>query len=278
MPVIIYPPSLPLYDTEIHHRTDMERFWANPVPFLPFLLFTTLLFLLGLWGVPHATAWPLFSGLAPVHARLLASLIPPLVLVCVLFILPQLTSPVWGYFNAMSLDPLGRQLRWNLAVVATAHIYCGNLAQTEWLSQMTLLTVEDRVLAFGYIKRVRSRLQQIPVLRATDLLYAILASLSVVVLSWGFLHVTPFEALFYSLALLIVVQIFMLYLYTQRWQHIRRLMELEEIFDELLPANATAPKPTEEDEVTRWAHAQEEEEKARTSRPSALECPPAPWE
>ena len=277
MPVIIYPPSLPLYDAEVHHEQSLEKYWASPIPYFPFLVFITIVFLTGLWGVSQISRWPLLA-FAGAHASLIAALLPPLVLVVMILIVPQVSSPAWGYLTALSVNPLGRQLRWNLAVVATAHIYCGGLAQTEWLSQMTQMSMDDRMMALGFIKRVRSRLQQIPVIYARDTVAALLAGVFVIIICVALFHVTMFEAIFHSLALILVVQLFMLYLFTQRWQHIRRLMELEEIFDELLPASAHAPRPPEEDEVTRWARERDEEYKTRKSGRSATQYPPAPWE
>jgi len=277
MPVIIYPPSLPLYDAEIHHRQETEKYWACPIPYLPFLFFTTVIFLVGLWGASHLAALPMLA-FAGTYAHLLASLLPPLVLVVTILITPQMSSPAWGYFNAMSLDPFGRHLRWNLAVVATAHIYCGNLAQSEWLSQMSVMSVDDRLLAFSFIRRVRSRLQQIPVIYASDMTAALIACGCVIAVCIGIFHLQAFEAFFHGFALIIVVQLFMLYLFSQRWQHVRRLMELEDIFDELLPSSARAPRPPEEDEVTRWAREREEAYQAKKSGRAPVQYPPAPWE
>lgn len=283
MPVVFYPPNMPLHEELIYHRQDMERIWASPLPFLPFIISATLVFLAGLWLVSQAEAKQLafLASFTPTQARLIVSLVPPLVLIGMILLVPQLSSPALPYQMALMRDPLDKQLHWNLAVAATAHIYCGHIAQYEWLNLMTSLPVDDRMIALGYIKRVRSRLQQIPVLYAPEVIVAFLACVSIIVVSMGILHAPLFEAIFHSFALLIVVQIFMLYLFVQRWQHIRRLMELEEIFDELLPMQRSDAAPASEDDVTRWHRERDERWGTTPSRqtpPSMSDFPPAPWE
>lgn len=96
-----------------------------------------------------------------------------------------------------------------------------------------------------------------------------------------FLNAQPLEAGFHSLAMLIVVQLFMLYQYTQRWQHIRRLMELEDVFEELMPAKRPEPvEVPEPDEVSQWSKEREEQWTPPSARmpPSMQDTPPVPWE
>ncbi len=280
MPVIFYPPNMPLRGPVVYHRQDLEPLWASPIPFLPFLLLTTVIFILGLWGVSVADSWPFVGALSPLHRLLVVSSIPPLVLVLLLFMVPQMSSPAPAYRSALAMDPSDRTLRWNLAVAATAHIYCGELAQFEWLHLMTQLSAEDRFIALGYIKQARSRLQQIPVLAGRDIVIALLVCGGTYLVSvYGF-HYPAFDATFHSLTLVIGIQLFMLYLFIQRWQHIRRLMELEDVFEELLPARpAPTPASTVEDEVARWHREQEARQHGPQNKvKSVLENPPVPWE
>jgi hypothetical protein len=281
MPVVFYPPSLPLHERMVFHRQDLEGLWAAPLPFIPFLMLATVIFLAGLWAVSQATSWHVFASMDAHTALLIVSLIPPLVLVALILITPHLSSPTWPYQLQLIQDQLNPQLHWNLAVVATAHIYCGRTAQVEWINQIPHMLTEDRQLALGYIKRVRSRLQQIPILTARDWLLALAACVATLVVSLIFLHAPLFEAIFHSFALVIMVQLFMLYLYTQRWQHIRRLMELEEVFEELMPARTPIARESLEDEVADW---QKEREEAHwrpltpSLPPSMMDAPPVPWE
>lgn len=281
MPVVIYPPHLPLHEEKLYHRRDLEDMWASPIPFIPFIIFTGVIFLLGLWGVSHALEWEMFRGWSERNTMMVVSFLPPFILVLTILLYPHFSSPSWPYQLALMNDPDDQQLHWNHAVVSTAHIYCGKSAQYEWINLLATLSVEDRMLAFGFIKRVRSRLQQIPVLRAADAIVALMICVTTLVVSLTLLKAEPLEAGFHSLAMLIVVQLFMLYQYTQRWQHIRRMMELEEVFDELLPSRQAMPVPEPEpDEVQQWA----QEQKTRWTPPSARvppsqsDAPPVPWE
>jgi len=282
MPVIIYPPKLPLHDRVILHHPDQEGRWGAPIPFVPFLIFTAVVYLVGLWAVSNATSWEIFAKMDPQQAMLIVSLIPPFILVATILIYPHLSSPVFPYQMALLQDEFDQQIRWNLAVVATAHIYCGRQAQVEWINLLETLTNEDRQLAMGYLKRVRSRLQQIPVLTGTDWITALVVCVAAFVISLIFLTPDkPLHSIFHSLTLIIVVQLFMLYLYTQRWQHIRRLMELEEIFEELTQARKPEDTPKQEDDVTRWTREQDQHftlGPAKYVPPSMSDAPPVPWE
>jgi len=281
MPVVIYPPNLPLHEQRLFHRRDLEEMWASPIPFIPFIIFTGIVFLAGLWGVTHALEWEIFANWDKRNAMLVVSLVPPILLVIAILTYPHFSSPAMPYQLALFSDDDDQQLHWNLAVVSTAHIYCGKVAQYEWINLFPTLSAEDRLQGLGFIKRVRSRLQQIPVLRPVDWVVALIICIVTLVVSLLFLGADTLEAGFHGLAMFIVVQLFMLYLYTQRWQHIRRLMELEEIFEELMPARqpiaAAAPEP---DEVTEWAKEQEERWVPPSARtlPSQSDAPPVPWE
>ncbi|MHB9107291.1 MAG: hypothetical protein ACYDCO_09590 [Armatimonadota bacterium] len=287
MPVIIYPPNLPLHERVVFHRQDQESRWGAPIPFVPFLIFTAIVYLFGLWAVSNAESWEMFNNLGPDKTLLIMSLIPAIILVGTILIYPHISSPLFSYKMALMQDEFDQQVRWNLAVVSTAHIYCGREAQVEWINLLETLTTEDRQLALGFIKRVCSRLQQIPVLTARDWTTALIVCLAAFIISVLFL-VPPgklIHAVFHSLTLIIVVQLFMLYLYTQRWQHIRRLQELLDIFEELTPLRRAQDVPPREDEVTRWTREQEERFTLRTGigekkyvPPSQTDAPPVPWE
>jgi len=281
MPVIIYPPKLPLHERVILHRQDREGRWGMPIPFIPFLLFTAVVYLIGLWAVSNANTWELLANLSEQHRLLVVSLIPPVILVATILIYPHLSSPIFHYQTALLRDELDRQLLWNLAVVATAHIYCGRVAQIAWINLLETLTDDDRRLALGFQRRVRSRLQQITVLTVRDWIIALVVCVAAFIISLLFLTPDqPLQAAFHSLLLVIVVQLFMLYLYTQRWQHIRRLMEVEDIFEELTPSRRPENEPKPEDEVTRWSREREERFTPRLQYvpPSMSDAPPVPWE
>ncbi len=124
-------------------------------------------------------------------------------------------------------------------MVATAHLYCGQIAQTEWLSQLIGFSGDDRARALSYIKGVRSRLQQIHVLRWRDVVLCLAAAVTVFLVTYlpsREQQYSQIESLLVSVILLLVTSLLMFYLLLQRWQHIRRLIELEEVFEELLPA------------------------------------------
>lgn len=280
MPIVFYPPNMPLHDRYIFHRREMEDFWAAPIPFIPFTILATLLFMGGIWGVSAVRAHQIPASIDPVMASIVISLLPPLILVAVILIVPHLSSPVWPYQVAILHDPANRQLRWNLAVVAAAHIYCGHIAQTEWLSQMMGLTSEDRARALTYIKGVRSRLQQIPVLQWRDILLSVGAALLVLIVTmvaFPSQHLLKLEPVLNALVLAFILHIFMFYLFLQRWQHIRRLMELEEVFEELLPSRQMKNQEPLEDEVDRW-YREQNEKWTPSTKPSSAEYPTAPWE
>jgi len=280
MPVIIYPPKLPMHERVVLHREHQENRWGAPIPFVPFLIFTAAIYLLGLWAVSNVDSWEFMANLAEQQRLLIASSIPPVILVLTILIYPHLSSPVFHYQAALLQDENDLQLRWNLAVVATAHIYCGRQAQVAWINLLETLTAEDRQLALGFQRRVRSRLQQIPVLTARDWLAALIVCLAALLISLFMLGAPPLHAIFHSLTLIIIVQLFMLYLYTQRWQHIRRLMELEDIFEELTPSRKPEDRPKPEDEVARWTREQAEcfTLKTKYVPPSLTDAPPVPWE
>jgi hypothetical protein len=281
MPVIIYPPKLPLHERVVLHRQDQEGRWGAPIPFVPFLIFTAVIYLAGLWAVSNVNSWEFMANLTEQQRLLIVSLIPPVILVATILIYPHLSSPIFHYRVALLQDDFDQQLRWNMAVVATAHIYCGRQAQVEWINLLETLTADDRRMALCFQRRVRSRLQQIPVLTARDWLIALVVCVAAFVISLLLLSPgKPLHAIFHSLTLIIIVQLFMLYLYTQRWQHIRRLMELEDIFEELTPTRKPEDEPKPEDDVTRWSREQDEHftMKAKYVPPSMTDAPPVPWE
>ena len=280
MPVVIYPPNLPLHEKVVLHREDQEEKWARPIPFIPTAIFTAGLFLAGIWLVAQAPSWHIAS-LTPNQAMLIASILPSIIIVAVILITPQLSAPIYHYQAALMEDD-DSQIRWNLAVTATAHVYCGRQAQIEWINLLETLSVEDRRLALGLIKRVLSRLQQITVLTAGDWLVALCLCLVSLGVGFFFIKSQAIEVIFQSLTLAIMLQLFMVYLYVQRWQHLHYLRELEVIFEELTPAE---PPPLEEaesaDEVARWSKEQQQENWKPTRGylpPSYQEAPPVPWE
>lgn len=273
MPVVIYPPSLPVHEELVLHRREKEGSWVSPIPFVPFLLFITTVFVAGLWAVSKGSPlMEMFKGYPEYTATLIVSLIPPLILVGTLLIYPYLSSPLLAYQLALFRDEDSeRQIRWNLAIVATAHVYGGRVAQVEWINQLMGMSTEDRQVALGFIKRVRSRLQQIPVLTWVDWLIALCCCMVALIVSLTCIDPNFLHALFHSLALIFVTQAFMLYQYTLRWQHIRRLMELEDVFEELTPSRKAEDEKPQEDDVTRWSREREQAWTANTRKLIAVE-------
>ncbi len=105
MPVVFYPPNMPLHEQYIFHRRHLENYWATPVPFLPLVILATLLFVGGIWGLNAVRAGTLPSSFNPQVATVLFSLLPPLIVMAVILILPHLSSPVWPYQLALLHDP-----------------------------------------------------------------------------------------------------------------------------------------------------------------------------
>lgn len=280
MAEISYPPNMPLHEDLVQHRRVGEERWMSPLTFMPLLVLATLLFLAGLWGLVTVSEGHPFANLSPLVATLVASLLPPIILLGVMLVLPTFSSPVWPYQIAMFQEPSERRLRWNLAVVATAHVYYGHVAQTEWLSLMGWMSPEERFRALGYITRVRSRLQMIPVITARDIYAMIICGFLLFGISIGVFHYYMLYAILHSIALLVALQLLMLYMLLMRWQHIRRLVELEEIFEELLPEPPPPAEPVQrEDEVDQWYRQKLEEAwpEGDEKKGSGV-LPPAPWE
>ena len=232
----------------------------------------------------RARRTPSTDSFNPQVAYILFSLLPPLIMMGVMLILPHLTSPVWPYQLALLHDPDNKELRWNLAVVATAHIYCGSIAQTEWLSQLIGFSADDRARALSYIKGVRSRLQQIHVFAWRDVILCFVSAATVFLVTFLVFpsrnrQYSQIESLLDAMILLLVVSLLMFYLLLQRWQHIRRLIELEEVFEELLlPSKNPAGSDQAEDEVERWYREQNPKWSPATSKSASLELSSAPWE
>jgi len=283
MPVVFYPPNMPLYAQFILHRRHLERYWASPVPFMPMVILATLLFIGSIWGLDIVRDHIMPSMINPQLVTIIFSLLPPLIIMGVMLIFPHLSSPVWPYQLAMLHDQENKQIRWNLAVVATAHLYCGSIAQTEWLSQILSLNGEDRERAFSYIKGVRSRLQQIHVLTLSDVILCFAASATVFLVTFLLFpnrnrQYSQIESLLDAVILMLVISLLMLYLLLQRWQHIRRLIELENVFEELLPAKKPVAPGQVEDEVEQWHREQEAQWSQTTTKKPTIDYPPAPWE
>jgi hypothetical protein len=256
MPVVYYPPPLPLYEESRAHLSATECAWATPITFLPFLAITAVLFLAGVWGMDGLEHLRIFAELPSVVKLLIVSLVPPLLLILAILQTPRVSSPLPAYQAFLARAPLDPRRHWNLAVVAAAFVYGGGaVAQTEWLSLMPLLPLAERQRAVAYFKQLISRLQQIPVIGPWDIISGLLASILVGLASSWLLHEPYMFAIFHALSVLIVAQLLMLYLLLQRWQHVRRLMELVEIYEELLPSSRPTPLPVD-DEVTRWAKTQ----------------------
>lgn len=269
MQIAAYPPPMPLYDGFIRHARSMESRWASPVAYLPMLILGTLLFLGGLWVLTQTMVGEGFSFISPPVAMWVFSLTPPAVLIGVVFLQPLLSSPVWAYYVSLARSPNQPQLRWNLAVVATAHLYYGQVAQTEWLSQLPHLTETERQQAYDYIRRVRRNLQKVPVLTTWDLLATVCAGLVIAMVPQLFSY-NLIDGLLHGIALMVAMQLLMLHLLVQRWQHTRRLMDLEEVFEELLPQRAAALPSIPEDEVQRWYR------ESRAPQPRVAPAPAAP--
>jgi hypothetical protein len=277
---IMYPPTMPLYADRIRHARVNEPLWAAPIPFMPFLVMTTVIFLLGL-GCLYAInvkGWTI-GTLSPQVTLLLISILPAVMLVLVIILGPKSSSPAYAYQVELFRDPDDARTRWNLAVVSTANIYCGEIAQSEWLSLLPDLAEKDRFRALDYIRLVIRRLRRFPLFTFLDIIAMTVSSLLIIATSFVAFHYEPVEAILHGIALLVILQLFLLYIFLQRWQHVRRLLEVEEIFEELLPSQRPVeelPSPT--DEVKEWYRAQAElKAPAKPSEPPR-ELPRAPWE
>lgn len=255
--MIDYPPYLPLYEKYSCHSRAAESRWATPLPFLPIAIIATFLFLLGLWGQDYVREHHAIGNMSHNLLVVLAAVLPALVIVLIMLLVPLTSSPIWPYQAAMMHDD-DRRLRWNMAVVATAHVYYGDVAQAEWFNMLIRLTNDERVTALNFMRRVRYRLQKIPIVQANDLIATMITGGAVAVLSIVLLNATIFEAIIHSGALMITMQMMMLYMFIVRWQHMKRLMELEEVFEELLPSAALVVEKREQvDVVAEWASAQQ---------------------
>ena len=120
---------------------------------------------------------------------------------------------------------------------------------------------QEELLTDAPLALVRERLQALPPLPWRDILLTIVAGAVTVLASTLGMRYSVFEAVLHSIALLVVLQLLMLYFYLQRWQHIRRLDELEDVFEELLPSErpVLATATPAEDDYTRWLRAQQPE-------------------
>ncbi|MHB9134653.1 MAG: hypothetical protein ACYDBB_26565 [Armatimonadota bacterium] len=260
MAVVSYPPNMPLYTDRILHRRVAESDWAAPISFIQIFILTLILFLGCLWGLNFLfKSHTAIGNIPPNIAFLIVALIPPIVILLVLLLGPRASSPVWPYQVAVFQKPTDMKLRWNLSVVATAFVYSGHIAQSEWLSQMPQLSAADRARALGYVRRVRNRLQVLPAFEARDIIATIIAGAVVFLFSRLVLDYNLLEAGFHGIALMIVLESLILYFVVQRWQHTRRLLELEEVFEELLPPLPPSTAEPVEDEVERWHRGQAEE-------------------
>ena len=286
MPVVPYPPQMPLFEKKIRHSRALEDRWLAPITFRELLVLTTILFLASLAGFTYVTEHgALIQGLSKQAHLIIIALLPALIILLTAIFAPRASMPIFPYQVAMFQTEEDREIRWNLAVVATAHVYCGHIAQSEWLSQTPSLNPEERFRALGYIRRVYNRLQRIPAIDWRDMTATIAVGLLAISVSALLFHFPWLEASLHGLALTLFLEMFILYFYVMRWQHIRRLIELEEIFEELLPP---APLPKEstspEDEVEQWYREKAELERKKNELPKKAksdpvdEYPPAPWE
>jgi hypothetical protein len=270
MAQVEYPPRMPLLTHPVGDPDAPAVRYLTPLPYRTIATITGALFLTGL-GVLAAMYhhWlPAAWHISAQHTLLAVSLIPPFVISLLLLLAPLVGSPTRAYQSAASRRPQDLRLRWNLAVVATADVYAGTTAQSEWLSQLVWLADGDRQRAFAYIQRVRERLQAVPPLPWRDVLFTLIAGVATVAVSTVALRYTIFEAILHSIALLVVLQLLLFYFYLQRWQHVRRLQDLEDVFEELLPSERPAlpAAVAQEDEYTRWLREQE---------PQAAPAPPS---
>ena len=280
MAKIPYPPTMPLYPDRILHSRHAEERWANPLAFMDVYILVVLLFLLALWGMTTVLHDGSLFGIPATYALWIISLVPPVILLLILLLAPRMLSPVWPYQVALFQDSRDAHVRWNFAVVATAHIYCGHLAQAEWLEQMTKLSAEDRMQALSYIRRVSNRLQTFAPIEMADVIATFIAGVVTVGVSIVFLKYPPLYASLHGILLMVILELLMLALLLQRWQHVRRLAELEEIFEELMPPMPpSAKKEPTEDEVQRWYRERfEEKAKAAAAPPEKPKSPPVLWE
>ncbi|HOF87876.1 MAG TPA: hypothetical protein PLZ36_07195 [Armatimonadota bacterium] len=277
---ISYPPTMPLYADRIRHARVNEPLWASPIPIIPFLVMTSVIFLIGLGSLYaiNVRGWTL-GTLSPEVTLILISILPALVLVLVIIFGPRASSPAYAYQVELFRDPDDARTRWNLAVVSTANIYCGEIAQSEWLSLLPELAKKDRFRALDYLRLVVRRLQRFPLYTTPDIVGMVIGSLIIAGTSLLAFHYEPVEAMLHAIALQVVLQLFLLYVYLQRWQHIRRLREVEDIFEELLPSQRppdALPPPT--DEVEEWYKAQAQFTPPHTPTDPPRELPRAPWE
>jgi len=254
MPLLTHPVGEP--DTTTAH-------YLSPLSFMTILIITTTLFLLalGLMAAYEHNLIPADLHIAKRDLLIAISFIPPVVILVVMLIAPVISSPLRPYLRAVADRPQDLRLRWNLAVIATAHVFSGTVAQAEWLSQMVWLADADRLRAFQYIKRVRERLQAVPALHSGDVIATIIAGIATTALSQFVFRFQILESVLNSLALMVVLQLLMLYFFLQRWQHVRRLLELEEVFDELLPSerpSLATQVQAPEDDFSRWQREAEE--------------------
>ncbi len=279
---ITYPPTMPLYADRIRHSRVHESLWASPLPFTPFLITTTIVFLAGLGALYASTHKMLTIGtLSPHMTLIIISIIPAVLLVLFILGVSKSSSPAYAYQVDLFRNPDDTRTRWNLAVVSTAHIYLGQIAQTEWMSLLPELTEKERFRALDYIRLVIRRLQRFPLILRHEIGAMVVASIVVAVTSYFALDYTdPILATLNGIALLVVLQLFLLYTFLQRWQHTRRLYEVEEIYEELLPSQRPAEDlPAPSDEVGEWYRAQAELKSAPSTKPEAPQpLPRAPWE
>jgi hypothetical protein len=276
-----YPPTMPLYADRIRHARVNEALWGNPIPFLPFCALSTFVFLVGLgaiYAVQHG--WHLAS-LTPEATFWIAALLPAVVLVLVILLSPKSSSPVFAYQLELFRTPDDTRMRWNLAVVSTANIYNGSVAQSEWLSLLPSLSEKDRFRALDFIRLVGRRLQRFPFCTSGDLTAMLIAAVVVCGVSMGALHYPVVEAIIHCIEMMAILQLFLLYIFVQRWQHRRRLNEVEEIFEELLPMTRPPADDAPQDEVDEWFAEKAKPEKPKKPdpvKPDAPQLPRAPWE
>lgn len=279
---INYPPTMPLYADRIRHSRLHESLWAMPLPFTPFLIITTIIFLIGL-GALYASTHKLFTigTLTQTQTMIVVSLIPAVVLVLFIIAVAKSSTPAYPYHVELFRNPDDTRMRWNLAVVSTAHVYLGQVAQSEWMSLLPELTEKERFRALDYIRLVIRRLQRFPLIRLHEIIAMLLASLIVVGASYFVMdYRDPILATLNGIALMVILQLFTLYTFLQRWQHTRRLYEVEEVYEELLPAKRPPDElPAPNDEVEEWYRAQAELKSIPETKPEAPPpLPRAPWE